>query len=149
MAGVGEPVALFYEDLMRIYPDAKVLLTRREPHGWHRSMLKAIIEPRGYLEHPPISWLFGAWGFGHAKELMEAVREKVRVRRRLNHTSWTAVEAGEDVAVDFYERWNRHVIDTVPPDRLLGRELGIHSASFFKCHGFRVHFGKSPVKSTF
>ena len=40
------------------YPDAKYLLTDRDPQAWYRSMRTAILRPRSYLERPPISWIF-------------------------------------------------------------------------------------------
>ena len=66
-AGVGEPINLFYPELLRIFPNAKVILTTRPVDDWVRSMKKAIIEPRPYLERPPISWLFGLMGIVKAK----------------------------------------------------------------------------------
>ncbi|TRY72425.1 hypothetical protein TCAL_14902 [Tigriopus californicus] len=118
-AGVGEPISLFYEDLMRIFPEAKVILTQRASEKWYKSMTKAIIEPRNFLEEPPISWFFGFLGIVHAKQVMANLREEIRIKRKLNYTSWTAVEAGPDVAMDFFNEWNRQVIQKVPKERLL------------------------------
>ena len=119
VAGVGEPISLFYEDLMRVFPDAKILLTTRPADAWYHSMQKAIIEPRGFLERPPISWVFDYFGIVHAKKVMEDTREQVRKNRGLNHTSWTAVEAGKETAMRFFEDWNAKVIATVPKEKLL------------------------------
>ena len=122
-AGVGEPISLFYEDLMRVFPDAKVLLTIRPAEDWYRSMMQAIIEPRSFVEVPPISWIFDLWGFVEAKQLMTDMREKVMKRRHLNYSSWSAVEAGKDVAIKFYDDWNKQVVKTVPPERLVIYEV--------------------------
>lgn len=119
VSGVGEPISLFYDDLMKVFPNAKVILTRRPAEKWYASMQKAIIEPRGFLERPPVSWIFGAFGWHQAKEKMEIVRAKAAERRHLNHTSWTATAAGKDVAVKYFENWNQMIINTVPKDKLL------------------------------
>ena len=74
-AGVGEPINLFYPELLRIFPHAKVILTTRPVEDWVRSMEKAIIEPRPYLERPPISWLFGLFGITKAKNSLAQVLE--------------------------------------------------------------------------
>ena len=112
-------MCLFFDDLMRVFPKAKVILNVRPGKAWYKSMQKAIIEPRNFLEKPPISWIFGYYGIVAAKEVMTQVREKVQANRKLNYTTWTAVEAGEATALEYFEMWNRMVIDTVPPDRLL------------------------------
>ena len=72
-AGVGEPINLFYPELLRIFPHAKVVLTTRPVEDWVKSMKKAIIEPRPYLERPPISWLFGLFGITKAKNSLAQV----------------------------------------------------------------------------
>ena len=40
VAGVGEPVSLFFEDLMEVFPEAKVLLNVRPAEDWYTSMYK-------------------------------------------------------------------------------------------------------------
>jgi hypothetical protein len=44
------PVAAYYKDLMNIYPDAKVILTVRDPESWHRSVMNTIYQVgRGFF----------------------------------------------------------------------------------------------------
>jgi hypothetical protein len=38
------PVAAYYQDLMRVYPDAKIILTVRNPERWHRSIMNTIYQ---------------------------------------------------------------------------------------------------------
>jgi hypothetical protein len=38
-AAVDWPVAAYYKDLMTVYPEAKVILTVRDPDRWHRSIM--------------------------------------------------------------------------------------------------------------
>jgi hypothetical protein len=44
------PVAAYYKDLMAAYPDAKVILTVRDPENWHRSIMNTLYQAgRGFL----------------------------------------------------------------------------------------------------
>jgi hypothetical protein len=43
-AALDWPVAAYYKDLMEIYPQAKVILTVRDPHSWHRSIMTTLYQ---------------------------------------------------------------------------------------------------------
>lgn len=44
------PVAAYYKDLMSVYPDAKIILTVRDPDRWHRSVMNTIYQTgRGFF----------------------------------------------------------------------------------------------------
>ena len=118
-AGVGEPMALFYKEVGAAYPDAKFLLTTRDPHSWYRSMKMAIIKPRSYLEKPPISWIFSLFSIEQNKQLFHRVRALSATKLGLNHSSWSAVYAGEDAAVEFFTAWQDLMIRTIPAEKLL------------------------------
>jgi len=117
-AGVGEPLALFYKEVGAAYPDAKFLLTDREPHAWYRSMRTAILRPRSYLERPPISWIFSLFSIEQNKQLFHRVRALSAARLGLNHSTWSAVAAGEEEAVQFFTAWRELIVRTIPPDKL-------------------------------
>jgi hypothetical protein len=38
------PVAAYYKDLMNVYPQAKVILTVRDPERWHRSVMNTLYQ---------------------------------------------------------------------------------------------------------
>ncbi|HUE99656.1 MAG TPA: sulfotransferase [Anaerolineales bacterium] len=38
------PVAAYYRDLMAVYPDAKVILTVRDPENWHTSIINTLYQ---------------------------------------------------------------------------------------------------------
>ncbi len=118
-AGVGEPINLFYPELMKIFPKSKVILTVRPVDDWVRSMRRAIIEPRSYLEEPPISWVFSLLGIAQAKESLNDVRKRMADKWGFEHNLWSAVEAGDETAREYFESWNAQVIASVPKDRLL------------------------------
>jgi hypothetical protein len=118
-AGVGEPVNLFYPELLRIFPRAKVILTTRPGKDWVRSMRRAIIEPRSYLERPPISWLFSFFGITQAKQSIAEVRSRMATKWGFNYSLWSSVEAGDKEALSYFETWNAKVVQSVPKERLL------------------------------
>lgn len=44
------PVAAYYQDLMNVYPEAKVILTVRDPERWHRSVMNTLYQAgRGFF----------------------------------------------------------------------------------------------------
>jgi hypothetical protein len=44
------PAAAYYRDLMAVYPDAKVILTVRDPDSWHRSIMNTLYQAgRGFF----------------------------------------------------------------------------------------------------
>lgn len=45
-AAVDWPAAAYYTDLMDLYPQAKVILTVRDPDSWHRSIMTTIYQSR-------------------------------------------------------------------------------------------------------
>jgi hypothetical protein len=45
-AAVDWPVAAYYRDLISVYPEAKVILTVRDPESWHRSIMTTFYQAR-------------------------------------------------------------------------------------------------------
>ncbi|RPJ27035.1 MAG: sulfotransferase family protein [Chloroflexi bacterium] len=44
------PTAAYYQDLMTVYPEAKIILTVRDPDSWHRSVMNTIYQAgRGFF----------------------------------------------------------------------------------------------------
>lgn len=118
-AGVGEPLALFFKEVGAAYPEAKFLLNTRDPHSWYKSMTTAIIKPRSYLETPPISWIFSLFSIEQNKQLFHQVRALSAEKLGLNHSTWSAVYAGEEAAVQFFTSWHDLMVRTIPPEKLL------------------------------
>ena len=38
------PVAAYYKDLMKVYPDSRVILTVRDPERWHLSIMNTLYQ---------------------------------------------------------------------------------------------------------
>jgi hypothetical protein len=111
-ATVDWPACNFYAELLRTYPDAKVILTVRDPERWYDSASQTIFRQQG---------AFSAWMLPFFPRL----RSFLRLTER--HI-WKGVFQGrfEDrpFAVQVFNRHNEEVKCSVPPDRLLVYEVG-------------------------
>ncbi len=101
------PGCTFYQELMRHYPDAKVLLSVREPDKWYASALNTI-----YSSHKPslANWLF-------------RLNPRNRYWRGLIDTIWKTTFHGrfgdQAYAVEVFKRHSAEVQRVVPAERLL------------------------------
>lgn len=106
-AAVDWPVAHFWRELVAAYPDAKVILTTRDPWPWYSSARETIY---------PLSRIPGP-----VTELLVPVLRNLR--RVTDLTIWQGTFGGrfEDAehAIDVYQRHHREVVAALPPDRLL------------------------------
>lgn len=100
-ATVDWPACAFWPELIAAFPDAKVLLTVRDPADWCASFRDTIARVLA-LPAPP-----------GAEEFFAMIHETITVRT-------LGGEVGDDDhLIACYERHNQQVIDTVPSDRLL------------------------------
>jgi hypothetical protein len=102
VACVDAPVCFFWEELMERYPDAKVVLTVRDPERWYPSFRSLI------MTNIKSSWMglfsrrnrrFGKLGRTMSKRFMASL--------------------DKDRAIATFLAHNQRVRDTVPPERLL------------------------------
>jgi hypothetical protein len=104
---VDGPPSLHYAQIMKAFPEAKVVLTVRDAEGWYRStrdtLYQFVVRNR---ETPP-----------------EEGTRQARVFRMTNVMMWDGLLGGrfddQAYAMDVYRRYNQEVIDTVDADRLL------------------------------
>jgi hypothetical protein len=117
-AAVDWPAAAFYEDLMERYPDAKVILTVRDPDGWYDSARSTIYNVQRIASSPILS-LAGLF--------VPRMRGLKRVARMASDLAWGDVFDGrfEDrrYAIEVFDRWNEEVRRRVPAERLLVYEV--------------------------
>jgi hypothetical protein len=109
-ATVDWPSCNFYEELMQHYPEAKVILTVRDPESWHESARQTIY----YARHAFPRWL----------PRPPRMREYLRM---LDLLIWNGMFNGrfEDKvhAIEVFNRHNEQVRRVVPPERLLVYEI--------------------------
>lgn len=106
-ASVDWPSAAYWRELIEAYPEAKVVLSVRDPEAWYRSVSETIY---------PVSYVIPRW-LGWFQPTIWRV---MNTNRRL---IWQGVFDGrfEDKAhaIEVYERNTEEVKRTVPPERLL------------------------------
>ena len=116
------PACTFYEELMEQHPDAKVLLSVRDPERWYESTRGTIYELTKLIEGSTISRvIFGLVGlvvFGGFTGRRSSLA---------NDLIWEGTFDGrfEDkaYAIEVFERHNEEVKRHVPPERLLVYEV--------------------------
>ena len=92
------PGSCFYQQLMAYYPQAKVVLTVRDPDSWFESVSETIFASRRD------SGIFGDEGRMFSDFIRRPFGDKITDRAFMT---------------DYFRRWNQSVIDTVPAERLL------------------------------
>lgn len=115
-ATVDWPACTFYEELMEAYPDAKVLLSVREPERWYESTRNTIY---GATKSSTASLMFSVM-----EQFVPAIK---RSRRVIEDIIWKGTFDGnfEDrrYAIEVFNRHNEEVKRRVPADRLLAYEV--------------------------
>jgi hypothetical protein len=110
-ATVDWPGCSFYQEFLRRYPDAKVVLTVRDPEKWYDSARQTIY----YVRQAFPSW---------ARLLNPRMRHFIRMLDRL---VWVGTFQGrfedKSFAIAVFNRHNEQVRRVVPPDRLLIYEV--------------------------
>ncbi|MCZ6657520.1 MAG: sulfotransferase family protein [Gammaproteobacteria bacterium] len=106
-AAVDWPAAARYEELMEKYPEAKVILTARDPEAWYESTKETIYALSNSV--PPIIF----WLIPRARNVMAMVQRLI----------WEGVFDGrfeeKQYAIDAYNKNVAEVIANVPDGRLL------------------------------
>ncbi|HSL43972.1 MAG TPA: sulfotransferase [Anaerolineales bacterium] len=106
-AAVDWPAAAYYRDLMALYPEAKVILTVRDPNSWHRSMMTTIYQARRQF----------------VLRLMQMIPALHRFFIGMEKVVWEGIfhSKVEDKAhaEAVFERHNEEVKRVVPAERLL------------------------------
>ena len=110
-SAVDWPSAAYYAELMEVFPNAKVILSVRDPDSWYKSVNDTIFN---VVPNIP-QWVQAL--FPRSKKIAILIEAIV----------WQGVFKGQfkdkDYAIDVYEKNTEAVMASVPSDRLL-----IHSA---------------------
>ncbi len=113
-ATVDWPGAAFYEDLMERYPEAKVILTVRDPERWYVSALSTIYHARRTAS----SRVLAALGL-----FIPGVRDVRRATGIVEDLAWEGIFGGRfedrEHAIGVFDRLNGQVVERIPPERLL------------------------------
>lgn len=109
------PACSFYRELTKRYPDAKVILTVRDPGRWYESIYNTIYGLRSLISSPV---------FRLAAPLRPGLGRAARMNDRLiwQDTFGGSLEDRQH-AIEVFERHNDEVKKYVPPERLLVYEV--------------------------
>jgi hypothetical protein len=93
------PASSYWRELSEHFPDAKVVLTVRDPDSWFESVSETIMSPRmlGSLAGSPLERMFQS-------TYLKPFGDKVTDRGFMT---------------DWYAKYNQEIIDTLPAERLL------------------------------
>ncbi len=119
-ATVDWPACTFYEELAKRYPEAKVLLSVREPGRWYESARTTIYEMRAFTAGPRrLRSVLAVAGLFYPG--------LVRAMRMSEEIIWCGTFGGRfedrEHAIRVYRRHNEEVRRRVPPERLLVYEI--------------------------
>ena len=128
-ATLDTPACHYWKDLSATFPDAKVLLLRRDPETWYESMYnttyQVIMGPRGEVD-PALQM----------------------IRRLFLGKNMAGRFEDRDFAVATYRRYCENVIDEVPSDRLLVYEVSQGWEPLCGFLGYDVPQEPFPKKNT-
>lgn len=110
VAGVDFPFSNYYKILMEAYPNAKVILTVRDPGRWFEST-QSLAQIQSIAKNPPYAWFLWCIGLASMTNMAVGVNPQLRQLIMMNRD--------KEGAVDFYEKWVNDVKCHVPKDRLL------------------------------
>jgi hypothetical protein len=102
------PASAFYKELAESWPDARVVLTLRDPERWYASYSTLVRATR------PLRWAgYVVPRLRQFRRVVEGLDARVFEGRRIDH----------DICIRAYQRHNEEVVRTIPADRLLVFEV--------------------------
>jgi len=135
-AAIDAPAAMFFDQLLKQNPNAKVILTTRDPDAWHKSINQAFCRliGSGTLLDKIVSVLTFIRPFGVRWKRMLLAHES-NTRRLLTGAANTkqfniktystpAICDNKQYALEFFQIWNDRVREIVPKRQLLEFETG-------------------------
>jgi hypothetical protein len=118
-ATVDWPACTFYEELMEKYPDAKVILTVRDPRKWYESAYTTIYTITRAASSSPILYV--------ASLVVPRAKGMIRARRMIEEIVWEKDLEGRfenrEHAIATFERHNEKVRQRVSSEKLLVYEV--------------------------
>jgi len=120
-AGLDLPFMMWYKELINLNPNAKVLLTVRDPKKWYLSCRNSIRSYQEMADTWPGSWFHTLIGFGPSIEFLHLVGQWLE-KPELGMSLEKALE-NEETAIQFFEEHTDEVKRLVPKERLLVFEV--------------------------
>jgi hypothetical protein len=118
-ATVDWPGCTFYSELMERNPDAKVILTVRDPQRWYESAYSTIYRITGATSSSLVFYV--------ASLIMPRAKGMKRARQMIDELVWDKEFDGRfedrEYAIETFERHNKEVRQRVPAEKLLVYEV--------------------------
>merc|ERR1719225_630127 len=121
-ASVDYPMSLFWKDLARLHPQAKVILTVRDPVKWFqsvRSTIREIIRFRQTLTFLPLRILQTILGSLPTNVSRWSCFSATYLGPSYPGGLFGAIDNGEETALRFFRDWNDQVRREIPQSQLL------------------------------
>lgn len=124
VTGVDFPLARFYKELMVAFPNAKVVLSTRDPSTWYGSVHGSIYQLTKLITEN--------WSYSLLNNIMDGRKnagklffQKIDSKPApgCDMALYEAIKAGPEISQKFFRDWEEEVKRSVPADRLL-----VHSA---------------------
>jgi len=120
--GVDFPMSLYWRELVKMFPDAKVLLTVRDPVKWYNSVKNTIREIHRFRVESslaaPVRILGKLTGIMKGPALYTCMAPTY-LGTKYPGGLFGAFDAGEETAIKFYQDWVDQVIQDIQPEKLL------------------------------
>ncbi len=117
-AGLDFPVFRYYDTLAERYPDAKIILTVRDPERWYESALNTIYR----AGPPPLQKALMAFQLPFSPRLRKLIRA-FRLADKVWQKDFGGRFKDKAYALAAYKAHNERVKQLIPPDRLLVYEV--------------------------
>ena len=117
-ATVDWPGAAFYEELMERYPDAKVILSVRDPERWYESARSTIYN----VQNVASSLLFSLVAL-FVPRLKDLRRAALMAADLVWERTFDGRFEDREYAIEVFKRWNEEVKERVPFEKLLVYEV--------------------------
>ncbi len=103
---------------MEVFPEAKIVLTVREPETWYESVKNSIYQTRFEAIGLPTKMLLWITGrYNNWKTTVDASTAPIPFMDK--QSVYGVIGEGKEASVEFYKKWVEEVKRTVPKDRLL------------------------------
>ena len=116
-AGVDLPIGYYYRELMKVFPEAKVVLTVRDPGAWYESVHGSIYQASLAMKEFPCI-VFGKM-MGIFQKNWTAMRISYTKPEGFDRCIFGVVAEGREASVRFFDDWVRKVKANVPQEKLL------------------------------
>ncbi len=115
-SGVDFPVILFYEELIKKYPDAKIIHTTREPESWYKSFQDTIlwaVKP----SLPRILKMLVQLPFSsHKRKFLQVLKFNGEM---IDEMFGKDAKNNKQHVIDVFNAYNKKVLETIPKERSL------------------------------